>query len=122
MKITTFLVFSAAVLSANAATAQTACTKPTEPAAVDGKGSTMDQLLAAKTSVTGFIAASDTWQTCALADLKTRQDAAKAASMPLDPSVEKGVHDSIADNQAAKERVGKWFNTAVKDYKTAHPG
>ena len=34
---------------------------------------------------------------------------------------QKGVHATAFDNQSAKERVGKWYNEAVKAYRVAHP-
>jgi hypothetical protein len=137
MKLVSLVVTGAAVLAAGAVQAQTAqaqtapaqtapapaaaCQKPSEPALVDGKSAPMEQLVALKGGVTAFIAASDTYQSCVLDDLKAQQAAAKTAKTPLDPAVEKTAHSNVEDNQAAKERVGKAFNDAVKAYRTAHP-
>jgi hypothetical protein len=121
MKLAMILAAGAAALAANSAMAQTACTKPAEPMPVDGKTATMEQLVAAKNGVTGFITASDAWQTCVLNDVKAKKDAAKAANMPFDANVEKAANADVAENQAAKERTGKWFNDAVKAYRSAHP-
>ncbi len=120
MKLTMIVAMAGALLIANPAMAQTTCTAPTEPMALDGKTATTEQIMAAKTSVVAFMSASDDYQTCVLDDLKAKEAAAKASKTHLDPAVNKAAQTSIDQNQAAKERVGKWFNSAIKAYKTAH--
>jgi hypothetical protein len=97
------------------------CERPAAPAAIDGATVTMDQLRAAKTGVTDFMTASDTYQGCLVDDLAAQRAAAKAAKTSFDASVAKAVEAKINENQADKERVGAEFNAAVKAFKTAHP-
>jgi hypothetical protein len=98
-----------------------ACDRPTPPTALDSASVTLEQLQAAKGAVTGFIAASDAYQSCVLDDLAAQRAAAKAAKTKLDPAIAKAAEDKVSENQADKERVGTEFNTAVKAFKAAHP-
>ena len=97
------------------------CDKPAEPAAIDGAQSSLQQMIAAKTSVATFMTASDDYQKCVLDDLAAQRAAATAAKTKLDPAAAKAAEDKVGENQQAKERVGAAFNSAVKAYKTAHP-
>ncbi len=121
MKFTAILAAGGILLAANSAWAQDACTRPTEPAKVDGKTATIDQVLAAKALVTAFIASSDAYQACVFDGLQAQQAAAKKNGLSVEPSVVSDAQSDISNNQAAKERVGKWFNQAVRDYKATHP-
>lgn len=106
---------------ASPALAQSDCVRPTAPAPVDGSKVTMEQLLAAKTGVSDFIAASDTYQTCLIDGLAAQRAAAKASKTKVDKSVVTDVDAKIKSNQADKESVGAAFNSAVKAYKAANP-
>ena len=122
MKLSVILIAGAAAMAfAGSAMAQGACTAPTAPATVDGAAATLEQLVANKNEVAGFIAASDAYQTCVVKDLAARNAAAKQAKTKVDPAVVKAAQDALDANQADKERVGTAFNTAAKAYKTAHP-
>jgi len=89
---------------------------------VDGATATMDQLAGSRKEVGDFIAASDVYQACIIADLGAQRDAAKAAKTKFDKSLEKAANAKISENQADKEKVGTDYNAAVKAYKAAHPG
>jgi hypothetical protein len=122
MKHASILVLSAALgLAAPGLALAAACERPTAPAAIDGASATLDQLRAAKTGVTDFMTASDTYQGCLVDDLAAQRAAAKAAKTNLDPGVAKAVETKINENQSDKEKVGAAFNAAVKAFKTAHP-
>jgi hypothetical protein len=97
------------------------CVRPEAPAPVDGATATMEQLVAAKTAVTDFIAKSDAYQTCVLDDVAAQKDAAKKAKTKFDPAISKAADAKVSENQADKERVGQAFNAAAKAYKAAHP-
>jgi hypothetical protein len=101
--------------------AQAACSAPVAPAKVDGNTVTKDQLLAGIKDAKAFIAASDTYQDCLQADLKSQQDQAAADKKPLDPAISAGIVAKVNDNQAQKQAVGDSINAAVGDFKKAHP-
>ena len=115
------LALGAALAIAAPRLALAACERPTPPAPVDGATATKDQLLAAKGLVSDFITASDTYQSCILADVDAQQAAAKKAKTKLDPAVKKAADAAINANQADKEQVGQAFNASVKAFKAAHP-
>jgi hypothetical protein len=121
MKMTAILAAGGVLLSANSAWAQDVCMRPVEPAKVDGKTATMDQVLAVKALVMAFMSSSDTYQACVFDGLQAQQAAAKKNGATVEPAVVSDAQADINNNQAAKERVGKWFNQAVRDYKAAHP-
>jgi hypothetical protein len=122
MKHASILVLSAALgLAAPGLALAAACERPTAPVAIDGASATLDQLRAAKTGVTDFMTASDTYQGCLVDDLAAQRAAAKASKTNLDPAVAKTVETKINENQSDKEKVGAAFNAAVKAFKTAHP-
>jgi len=103
------------------AMAQGACNAPKAPAAVDGSKVTVDQLKAAIADVKAFIDASDTYQTCIGNDL-TQQKAAATPDKPFNPAIEAAAMAKVNDNQAQKEKVGAAINSAIGEYKKAHPG
>ena len=78
-------------------------------------------MIAAKTSVTDFMSASDDYQKCVLDDLQAQRTAATQAKTKLDPAISKAAEAKVSQNQADKERVGAAFNAAVKAFKAAHP-
>jgi hypothetical protein len=97
------------------------CTRPNAPTVVDGATATMDQLAATRKEVGDFMAASDAYQSCVIADLGAQRDAAKAAKTKFDKGLEKAANAKISENQADKEKVGTDYNKAVKAFKAAHP-
>lgn len=98
-----------------------ACERPTAPPGIDGGAATLQQMLAAKSAVADFMAASDSFQDCVNNDVKAQKAAAAAAKTQMDPAVLKSANEQVGANQADKERVGAAFNAAVKAYKAAHP-
>jgi hypothetical protein len=81
----------------------------------------LDQLVASKNAVVAFMGASDTFQSCVLADLASQRDAAKKNKTKLDPAVAAALQAQVDENQADKERAGAAYNAAAKAYKAAHP-
>lgn len=121
MKLQLILALSAALGFAAPSLAQAECVRPTAPAAVDGATVSLEQLMAAKQAVMGFMSASDDYQACVIKDAAAQKDAAKAAKTKLDPAILKAADAKVSENQADKERVGGAFNTAAKAYRAAHP-
>ena len=103
------------------AMAQSACTAPVAPAAIDGTKVTIDQLRAAINDAKAFIAASDTYQTCVGDDI-AKQKAAATKDKPFDGAIEAAAMAKVNDNQAQKQKVGDAINGAIGAYKKAHPG
>lgn len=97
------------------------CQRPSAPAPVDGSTATLEQMVAAKQGVSGFMTASDDYQACVLKEFAAKKDAAKAAKTKLDPAIGKAADALISENQADKESVGANFNTAAKAFRAAHP-
>jgi hypothetical protein len=77
--------------------------------------------MATQKAVMSFISASDDYQNCVLADLKSKTNDAKKSKTKLDPAVKKAADDAITANQADKEKLGADFNASVKAFKAAHP-
>ncbi len=121
MRLAAILMAGAVLLPAGAAMAANACVRPEPPAVLDGAAATMDQLLALKAQVAGFIATSDTYQTCMEKDLAAQRAAAKAARTKFPEETAKAIMSQVDANQADKEKAGAGFNAAVKAYKAAHP-
>ena len=97
------------------------CTRPAPPAAVDGSTSSLEQMRQYRGLVAAFIADSDVYQACIIADLGAQRDAAKAAKTKFDKSVIKAVEAQLGANQKDKEAVGEAYNSAKKAYSAAHP-
>jgi hypothetical protein len=99
------------------------CYEPTAPAPVDGKNATDAQMKSALKDVKQFIADSDDYQSCLIADLAEQKRAAARSKdrTPLDPSIEAAVDAKVKRNQALKEQVGTEFNTAAQAFNAAHP-
>ena len=101
------------------AMAQTVCTAPTTPAAVDAAKASVDQVRGALTAAQGFMTASDSYQDCLAKDL-TAQKAAATKDKPLDPGVEKDISAKADANQTAKQQVATAANNLVTDFKKVH--
>lgn len=117
------------VAGASPAFAQANCALPIPPAAPDGHTASQQQIAAAVTDAKNFIAQSDVYQNCLLDYVRMqKEEAAKAmadkdnkAKKPFDPYIETMIQKKIDSNQAAKVRTGAEINTAVNDFKMAHP-
>jgi len=117
------------VAGSPAAFAQSNCAMPIPPAAPDGRTASPQSIAAAVTDAKNFIAQSDVYQNCLLDYVRTqKEEAAKAMAdkdnkvkKPFDPYIETMIQKKIDSNQAAKVRTGAEINTAVNDFKMAHP-
>jgi hypothetical protein len=111
------------LISAAPALAQSGCSSPVAPAAVDGAKATEAQMKGAHDDVVNFIKSSDDYQSCMVNDLARQKKEAAAVKdpKPLDPSIAQGVAAKIDANQRMKEKVGAEYNAAVVAYKGAHP-
>jgi hypothetical protein len=101
------LLAAAAFMSlAGPALAGGRCSQPYAPVIKINASLTKEDLASLRDDVTSFIAASDIYQTCLIAESRS--------GVPT---------DSLIDaNQAQKERVGQQFNAAVHAFKSTHPG
>ena len=90
------------LIGAVPALAQTVCTEPAPPAAVDGTQVSADQLRAAMAQARDFIAQAGIYQTC----LQQSGDADSGAR--------------IAASRKSQDRVGQSINAALDTYKRAH--
>jgi len=116
------LVAGLVLVSAAPAWAESACSEPIAPAAVDGSTATTAQMNAAHDDVMTFLKQSDDYQVCLLKELNDAKADAVKNKKDLDPSIEAGVDAKVQANQALKEKVGAEFNAAVVAYKAKHPG
>ena len=123
MMLKTFALAAALVLgTVIPASAESMCSEPIAPAALDGSTATQAQLLAAKTDVLTFLKQSDDYQDCIIKELKDAKDAALKAKKDLDPTLAPAVDAKVKSNQALKEKVGAEFNAAAIAYNAKHPG
>jgi hypothetical protein len=114
---------TAALLAVGAvpAFAQDTCPVPPLPAVVDGAAASLDQMKAAHAAVNAYMSASDTYQNC-IGDFVTaaKEDAAKNKK-PADAAMIQAELAKVDANQNNKQMVGDKYNSAVGDYKKAHP-
>ena len=105
---------------ASAASAQTSCVAPDQPATVDGATVTLDDLKAAIGATKQFMASSDAYQACLGKEIDT-QKAAATSDKPFDKTIATR-NLALADtNQKMKESAGASVNAAIVAYKKAHP-
>ena len=116
------LVSALLLASVVPAFAESACSEPIPPVAIDGSTASTAQMNAAHDDVMTFLKQSDDYQLCLLKELKDATDAAKRDKKDLDPSIDAGVRAKVQANQNIKEKVGAEFNAAVNAYKAKHPG
>jgi uncharacterized protein YgbK (DUF1537 family) len=109
------------LLSCLPAMAQSMCTAPIAPAAVDGTTSTQEQVRAAVQDAKAFIAQSDVYQTCLGKEIEDAKAKAEADKVKFDTSVARVAMAKADSNQKMKEKVGAEANSAVASYKKAHP-
>jgi hypothetical protein len=121
MRYAAMLALGAVLGLAAPGLALAACERPTPPAPVDGKTATLEQILAAKSSVAGFMTASDAYQACLMDEVAAQRAAAKAAKTSFDPAIAKAADARVDENQSDKERAGAAYNAAAKAYKATHP-
>jgi hypothetical protein len=107
--------------SAAPALAQSVCSEPIAPAAVDGNLATAAQMTAAHDDVVTFLRQSDDYQTCLLRELNQAKADALKAKKELDPAIEPAMAAKVNENQGLKEKVGGEFNASVIAYKAKHP-
>ena len=116
------LVAALVLVSALPAYAQSACSEPIAPAAVDGSIATTPQMNAAHDDVVTFLKQSDDYQSCLLREFKQAQADALKAKKDVDPALQTAVNAKIQANQSLKEKVGGEYNASVLAYKAKHPG
>jgi hypothetical protein len=109
------------VMGGAPAFAQSNCSAPIPPAAPDGHTASQQQMVGAVGDAKSFIAQSDVYQQCLLDYVQAQKDQATQVKKPFDTFVETTAMKQIADNQAAKIKAGSDINTAIGDYKAAHP-
>jgi hypothetical protein len=123
MMLKTIGLAAALVLaSAVPALAQSVCSEPIAPAAVDGGKATTAQMNAAHDDVVTFIKQSDDYQGCVLHEVNEAKADALKNKKDVDPAILTAADDKIKSNQALKEKVGAEYNVAVTAYKAKHPG
>ncbi|HEX4860961.1 MAG TPA: hypothetical protein VFV07_06965 [Rhizomicrobium sp.] len=81
-----------------------ACNAPVPPAKIDA---------GSHDAVTGFIAASDSYQQCLGRALGARQDTAFFTKTTVPVVVVRQIEAKVRDNQRQKEDVGKAYNAAI---------
>jgi hypothetical protein len=101
--------------------AQSACSEPIAPAAIDGSKATESKISDASHDANQFMKDSDTYQGCLMQDLRSKQAEAAKQKKPLDPSYAANVQSSIDENQTLKEKVGTEFQSEFLSYCKAHP-
>ena len=115
------LVAALVLGSAAPALAQSMCSEPIAPAAVDGSVATAPQMSSAHDDVITFLKQSDDYQTCVLKELNDAKADALKAKKDLDPALAPAADAKIRANQGLKEKVGAEFNASVLAYKAKHP-
>lgn len=96
---------------------------PPDMSGIHGATATLAQMKDAIKDFKSFMAASDQYQACLVADLKAKKAAAAKQKdpKPVDPAIVTATNNEIAQNQADKERLGAELNTQIMAYKKAHP-
>ncbi|HEY0301107.1 MAG TPA: hypothetical protein VGC36_07245 [Rhizomicrobium sp.] len=107
--------------SALPAAAQSLCSEPIAPAAIDGNTATKEQIVSILADVKTFIKQSDDYQGCLLKELADARLKAVKDKKDLDPTLEPAVTAKVQANQSLKEKVGKEFNDAAIAYNAKHP-
>jgi hypothetical protein len=106
--------------SAAPALAQSACTEPGTPAAVDGATASADEIRAGIAAAKSFIAQSDVYQECLGKEVEAAKAQAAADKKPFDQSIADSAMAKAEANQKAKEKVGADINASIGVYKKAH--
>jgi hypothetical protein len=95
---------------------------PPDMSSVNGATATLAQMKDAIKDFKTFMAASDQYQACLVADLNAKKAAAAKAKdpKPVDPAIVTATNQEIAANQAEKVKLGKELNTQIVAYQKAH--
>lgn len=119
------LVLAACLLAGAAAFAQPAsaaeavlsasCPQPAQPAPIDGKTATLDQMKAYHSAVNSYIAAVDTYEKCLSDDLDAQKLAAKRANAP--DLGTKAFSDQAALDTKNKQAAADAYKGVLADYK-----
>jgi serine/threonine protein kinase HipA of HipAB toxin-antitoxin module len=104
------------------ALAQSVCSEPIPPAALDGSTATKAQVVAASHDANNFMKAADDYQECVSLDYNKQVDAAKAAKKDVDPSITQASNQKIQASQQMKMKVGSEFQATLAAWKKGHPG
>lgn len=122
MNLKTFALAAAVILaSAVPAAAESLCSEPIAPAAVDGAKVTAEQLHTNLVDVKTFLKQSDQYQDCVNKEWVVARDTAFRSKKELDPALTTDRDNKIKANQALKEKVGAEYNAAAQTYVKLHP-
>lgn len=95
-------LLAATALMAFAGPAAARCSQPYAPVVKINASATRQDLLSLRNDMASYIAASDVYQACLVA--------------------QHGDHALLDVNQAEKERVAREFNAALRTFNSSHPG
>lgn len=98
-----------------------ACEVPPSPSAIDGAFATQAQIEAGRDAVTGFIAASDSYQRCLGRALGKQQETAFYMHSNVPVHIVKQIEGKAAANQKEKQRVADEYNAAVAAFHAKKP-
>jgi hypothetical protein len=107
--------------TAGSAFAQSSCSEPIAPVALDGNRANLKQLSDASHDANQFMKQSGDYQDCLTHELRQKQQQAAHDKKVLDPSVADNVQSEIDENQKMKEKVGGEFQTALQTFCRKNP-
>ena len=96
------MALTATALAVLAGPAAARCSQPYAPVVKINARATKDDMASLRSDLTAFIAASDVYQACLVAQRSNRE--------------------LIEANQVQKERIGREFNAALRAFNSSHPG
>jgi len=102
--------------TAGSALAQSSCSEPIAPAALNGSKANLKQISEAAHDANQFIKQSDDYQECLKQELIQKQQRAAHDKKQLDPSVGEQVQSEIDESQKMKEKVGGEFQIALQTF------
>jgi gas vesicle protein len=107
--------------TAGSALAQSSCSEPIAPAALNGSKATLKQISDASHDANQFMKQSGDYQDCLTGELKQKQQEAAHNKKQLDPSVAERVQSEVDENQKMKEKVGSEFQVAFQTFCRRNP-
>lgn len=96
------MALTATALAVLAGPAAARCSRPYAPVVKINASTTKDDMVSLRSDLAAFIAASDVYQACLVA--------------------ERSNPELIAANQVQKERIGREFNAALRAFNSGRPG
>jgi Skp family chaperone for outer membrane proteins len=107
--------------TAGAAFAQSSCSEPIAPVALDGSKANLKQISEASHDANQFMKQSGDYQECLAQELKAAKQEAVRKKKELDPAISDRVQSEIDENQKMKEKVGTEFQTALQTFCRKNP-